>query len=72
MFTYLAYIISFIVSIIGGFIAWKSYNYFIPKSDFYRKSSYQIFYKKIFWVLSVMMTVALLTLALFGHFKGKI
>jgi hypothetical protein len=72
MFTYLAYFATIVTSIFGGFIAWKNYNYFIPKSDYYRKSSYQIFYKKIFWVLSVMMTVALVTFALFGHFKGKI
>jgi hypothetical protein len=72
MWTYFAYFTSIITSIIGGFIAWKNYNYFIPKSDYYRKSSYQIFYKKIFWVLSAMMTFALITLALFGYFIGKI
>jgi hypothetical protein len=72
MFTYIAYLITLIFSIIGGVMAWKSYNYFIPKSDFYRKSSYQIIYKKIFWVMSAMMTIALVTLALFGYLKGKI
>jgi hypothetical protein len=72
MFTYLVYLIALVFSIIGGIIAWKSYNYFIPKSDYYRKSSYQIIYKKIFGVLSVMMTIALVTLALFGYYKSKI
>ena len=72
MIKYLIYSITLIFSIIAGVIAWKSFNFFIPKSDFYRKSSYQIIYKKIFWVLSVMMTAALVTLALFGHFKKEI
>lgn len=72
MFTYFAFFVSFIFSIISGIIVWKNYNFFIPKSDFYRKSSYQIIYKKIFWVLSLMMTVGLVSLALFGYLKGKI
>ncbi len=71
MFTYLAYTFSFIFSNIGGIIAWKSFVFFTPKSEFYRKSNYQIIYKKIFWVLSVMITIGLITLSFFGYIKIK-
>jgi len=71
MFHILAYSTSLIFSIIGAIIAWKISNFYIPKRDFYRKSSFEILYKKIFWTLSIMISIFLITLAIFGYLQEK-
>lgn len=71
MFHFLAYSTAIIFSIIGAIVAWKISNFYISKRDFYTKSSYEILFRKIFWILSIMISIFLITLSIFGYLKEK-